>query len=73
MVILPPCVASTVNSRYNGHCRDLEVVSSLARVRNSGSLIQPNVWPSELWFFFFMDTTDTMDLQHDMETIIIEV
>ena len=33
----------TVNSFYSGHCRDLEVVSSLARVRNSGSLFQSNV------------------------------
>ena len=33
----------TVNSLYSGHCRDLEVVSSLARVRNSGSLFQSNV------------------------------
>ena len=33
----------TVNSLYSGHCRDLEVVSSLVRVRNSGSLFQSNV------------------------------
>ena len=33
----------TVNSLYSGHCRDLELVSSLARVRNSGSLFQSNV------------------------------
>ena len=38
---------------YSGHCRDLELVSSLARVRNSGSLFQsnfcnlflPGIWP----------------------------
>ena len=34
---------STVTSLYGGHCRDLELVSSLARVRNSGSLFQSNV------------------------------
>ena len=33
----------TVNSIYCGHCRDLELVSSLARVRNSESLFQSNV------------------------------
>ena len=33
----------TVNSLYSGHCRDLELMSSLARVRNSGSLFQSNV------------------------------
>ena len=32
--------ANTVNSLYSGHCRDLESMSSLARVRNSGSLFQ---------------------------------
>ena len=35
--------AITVNFLYSGHCRDLELVSSLARVRNSGSLSQSNV------------------------------
>ena len=33
----------TVNSLYSGHCRDLKLVSSVARVRNSGSLFQSNV------------------------------
>ena len=33
----------TVNFLYSGHCSDLEVVSSLARVRNSGSSFQSNV------------------------------
>ena len=33
----------TVNSLYSGHCRDLELVSSVATVRNSGSLFQSNV------------------------------
>ena len=33
----------TVNSLYCGHCRDLELVSSLARVCNSGSLFQSYV------------------------------
>ena len=28
---------TTVNSLYSGHCRDRELVSSLARVSNSGS------------------------------------
>ena len=37
---ISPC---TVNSLYSGHCRDLEAVSSLARVRNSGSLFQSSV------------------------------
>ena len=32
--------ANTVNSLHSGHCRDLQSVSSLARVRNSGSLFQ---------------------------------
>ena len=34
---------TTVNSLYSGYYRDLELVSSLARVRNSGSLFQSNV------------------------------
>ena len=34
----------TVNSLYNGHCRGLASVSSLARVRNSEiSLFQSNI------------------------------
>ena len=33
----------TVNSLYSGHRRDLKLVSSLARVRNSGNLFQSNV------------------------------
>ena len=45
-------VTTTVNSLYCGHCGDLELVSSLARVRNSGSLFQsiicnlflPGIW-----------------------------
>ena len=32
----------TVNSLYSGHGRDLKLVSSVARVRNSGSLFQSN-------------------------------
>jgi len=36
-------LTNTVNSLYCGHCGDLELVSSLARVRNSGSLFQSNV------------------------------
>ena len=39
----PAKTVITVNSLYSGHCRDLELVSSLARVRNSGSLFQSNV------------------------------
>ena len=31
-------------SLLSGHCRDLELVYSLARVRNSGSLYQSNVF-----------------------------
>ena len=38
----------TVNSLYSGHCRDLKLVSSVARVRNSGSLFQLNVCSSFL-------------------------
>ena len=34
---------NTVNSRYNGHCKDLELVSSFERVRNSASVFQSNV------------------------------
>ena len=33
----------TVNSLYSGQCRDLELVSSVARVRNNGSLFRTNV------------------------------
>ena len=33
----------TVNYLYNGHCRDLGLVSSLVGVLNSGSLPQSNV------------------------------
>ena len=33
----------TVNSLYSGHYRDLKLVSSLARARNSGSKFQSNV------------------------------
>ena len=40
---------STVNFIYSGQCRDLALVSSLVRVRNSGSLFQSNIcnifWP----------------------------
>ena len=32
-----------VNSLYSGHCRDLELVSSLARVHDGESLFQSNV------------------------------
>ena len=35
--------SSTVNSLYSGHCRDLELLSSLARVRYSGNLFQSNI------------------------------
>ena len=34
---------NTVNSLYRGHCGDLELVFSLARVHNSGSLFQSNI------------------------------
>ena len=33
----------SVNCLYSGHCRDLELMSSLARVRNSGNLFQSNI------------------------------
>ena len=33
----------TVNSPYCGHCRDLELVSSLARGRKSGNFFQSNI------------------------------
>ena len=36
-------IVTTVKSLYCGHNRGLEVVSLLARVRNSGSLFQSNV------------------------------
>ena len=35
-------LGTTVNSLYSGHCRHLELVSSLARVRNRRSLFQSN-------------------------------
>ena len=34
---------STVNSLYSGHCQDLELLSSLSRVHNSGTLFQSNI------------------------------
>ena len=34
----------TVNPLYSGHCRDLELVSSLSIVRNSRSLFQSNAF-----------------------------
>ena len=33
----------TADSFYRGHCTDFELVSSLARVRNSRSLFQSNI------------------------------
>ena len=39
--------SSTVNSLYSGHCRDLELLSSLERVRYSGTLFQSNI--CNLW------------------------
>ena len=39
--------SSTVNFLYSGHCRDLELLSSLARVRYSGNLFQSNI--CNLW------------------------
>ena len=39
--------SSTVNSLYSGHCRDLEWLSSLARVRYGGDLFQSNI--CNLW------------------------
>ena len=44
---------SKVTSLYSGHCRDLKLVSLLARVRNSGSLFQSNVYI--LQFIFAWD------------------
>ena len=38
---------STVNSLYSGHCRDLELLSSLARVHYGGNLFQSNI--CNLW------------------------
>ena len=43
LITLTGPVQCTVNSRYSRHCRDLESVSLLVRVRNSGSLFQSNV------------------------------
>ena len=43
LTIFFPETVNTVNSLYSGHCRDLKLVSSVARVRNSGSLFQSNV------------------------------
>ena len=40
---------NTVNSFYCGHCGDLESVSSLARVRNIGSLFQSNIIFAGIW------------------------
>ena len=39
--------SSTVNSLYSGHCRDLELLSSLARVHYGMNLFQSNI--SNLW------------------------
>ena len=38
-----PPLDSTVTSLYSGHCRDFELVSSLARAHSSESLFQSNV------------------------------
>ena len=35
--------SSIVNSFYSGHCWDLELLSSLARVRYGGNLFQSNI------------------------------
>ena len=35
--------SSTVNSFYSGHCWDIELLSSLARVRYGGNLFQSNI------------------------------
>ena len=43
LTIFFPETVNTVNFLYSGHCRDLKLVSSVARVRNSGSLFQSNV------------------------------
>ena len=37
-------IVSTVNSLYSRHCRELELVSSLACVHNSGSLFHSNIY-----------------------------
>ena len=37
------CAPCTVNSLYCGHLLDRELVSLIARVRNSGNLVQSNV------------------------------
>ena len=42
---------NTVNSPYSGHRRDLELVSSLARVLNCGSLFQSNIYNSTAYGF----------------------
>ena len=42
--VLEAFPVDTVNSLYSRHCGDLELVSSLARVRNSGILFQSNVF-----------------------------
>ena len=34
---------NTDNSLYSGHWRDIDLVSSLARVRNSGTIFQSNI------------------------------
>ena len=43
LTIFFPETVNTVNSLYSGHSRDLKLVSSVARVRNSWSLFQSNV------------------------------
>ena len=53
----------TVNSLYSGHCRDLKLVSSVARVRNSGSLFQSNVCNSFLPGIYLLSVLSGCPLQ----------
>ena len=44
MYTVPLHCPITLNSLYSGYCRGLELESSSARVRNSGSLFQSNIY-----------------------------
>ena len=51
------------NCLYSGHCRDLEFVSSLTRVRNSGVFL--------LLLFFFSQTSVFFFLANDLVAVRI--
>ena len=57
----PPRVPDTVNSRYSGHPRDHDLVSVIARVRNSGVredfYFKPNLQKGVTCVFIFINSS----------------